>query len=141
MKHERLDEAFEHTPVAAVAPPLMFVLAVLAFVVVVSTLAGCSAMDNKEFYHYCNLAPTYSTVRAPAEGKITLRWSYGTGMPLGCHPSWVGCTHCDDTESGRVCNIYVRDGEPPKFQDFCGLALLGHEVAHSMGEDHPKWGR
>jgi hypothetical protein len=100
-------------------------LLVIAFVVAAFTLVlgGCTSIERA-----CDMAPVTQTARVAESGRVVVSWVYGQQLTT---PNWYGEAY---PLQGEV--IIRMKGEPPAFDDVCGLARLGHEVAHGMGAKH-----
>lgn len=74
----------------------------------------------------CGMKDDYREQRTlAATGKVSVSWNYNKLTAVGKYGDHV----CD--ESGKNCHI-VLAGKPPAFNDVCGLAKFGHEMAHLM---------
>lgn len=98
------------------------ILVTLVLIPLIYILAGCASVDVQ-----CDMRVDYRSSPIPAHGKTTFAWSYGQGFLL---PTQYGEAIASD-----ITVIRLR-GDPPTFNDICGLARLGHEVAHAMGGRH-----
>jgi hypothetical protein len=78
----------------------------------------------------CDMKTDYSVnVPMASQGSRLLRWQwYADGR---CLPGSYGCAEC----FGDTCTVLL-NGSPPKWDDVCGLAKLGHEISHYMKADH-----
>jgi hypothetical protein len=86
---------------------------------------GCAQVERRELADTCQIADHPHAGPAPEHGRITLAWAFNQGFP---HPDrrW-GETTCD----AAACVIRL-EGPPPRFDDICALARLGHEAREAM---------
>jgi hypothetical protein len=90
-----------------------------------SNLPSCATPDI-----ICNMKIDYAGDTqhgdvAP-QGNVRLAWRFNAEQRNGSYGN-ADCTRGDDP----LCIVRLKDA-PPKFSDVCGLARLGHEVAHAM---------
>lgn len=97
-------------------------IAVVATAALVA-LGGCASTDVQ-----CGLRADYQTrAGVPFTGRTTIAWTYGQGF------SGRQLGEMIDTPDVKILRLR---GDPPDFNDVCGLALLGHELAHALGGRH-----
>jgi hypothetical protein len=92
-----------------------------------SWLPSCATPDL-----ICNMKIDYAgdaqhSSVAP-QGNVRLAWRFNAEQRAGFYGN-ADCMKGDDP----LCVVRLK-GAPPKFSDVCGLARLGHEVAHAMAE-------
>lgn len=97
------------------------ILVTLVLVALSWVLQGCATVDVQ-----CGMRADYKASPLPAHGRATFAWSYGVGFSGNQYGEAI---------PGEVTVIRLA-GTPPTFNDVCGLARLGHEVAHAMGGRH-----
>jgi hypothetical protein len=87
-------------------------------------LSACAGLDPRD----CGMAPVAQTAPVAREGNVRVQWIYGSEIRW----DWYG----EAISIGPGAVIIRMAGEPPRFNDVCALARLGHEVAHGMGASH-----
>jgi hypothetical protein len=98
----------------------------LSLVAYCASLIGCTTPDV-----VCGMRINYvSDVRPPAQGNVRLAWSFNAGQRVGSYGN-ADCTKGDDP----LCVLRLK-GEPPRFDDVCGMAKFGHELLHGVGAGH-----
>jgi hypothetical protein len=66
-----------------------------------------------------------------AQGNVRLAWRFDAEQPRGQY----GVTDCYATDGERLCLVRLK-GPPPRFNDVCALAKLGHEIGHVLEAQH-----
>jgi hypothetical protein len=107
---------------------LAVVVLVLGAIPLALMLSGCATPDVA-----CGMRADYQQLAMPAQdGEVWLRWHFNAQEPA---PRY-GITRCWTRPDGeRACRVDLNEA-PPRFNDICGLARLGHEVVHPMGAHH-----
>lgn len=98
---------------------ILLVLAALALVLqgCASPAVQCGMRDDYEPDRYRHHEPVATT------GRVTVTWLYRQGFEDN--------RYGESFVSGDELVVRMR-GEPPTHNDVCGLARLGHEIAHGM---------
>lgn len=101
-------------------------LLLASLVLYCASLIGCATPDVM-----CQMKTQYGAEVAMAKtGNVRLAWRFEAEQKPGFY-GVADCTKGDDP----LCLLRLK-GSPPKFDDVCGLARLGHEVAHALGAMH-----
>jgi hypothetical protein len=98
----------------------------LSLVAYCASLLGCATPDA-----ICDMRVRYEERPMTSTGNVRLAWRFDAETREGNY----GVTDCYETDGERLCLVRLK-GPPPKFSDVCGLAKLGHEVAHAMNATH-----
>lgn len=85
-------------------------------------MSGCASLEQQ-----CGMKPVSQTATVPYSGSVRVQWIYGQDVG----PERYGVALPFD---GFV--IIRMKGEPPRFDDVCAMAKIGHEVVHGMGGKH-----
>jgi hypothetical protein len=81
-------------------------------------VVGCATPEKQ-----CGMLPVKATTeRLPSSGRVIVDWIYQQEMSFARY----GEAYLLDGQT-----VIRMRGEPPRFDDVCGLAKLGHEVVHS----------
>jgi hypothetical protein len=103
-------------------------LALRRLILVAVVLAACSQIESRPtLSQTCNISTAERAAVAPRHGQVELAWAFEQGF-AAADGRW-GETTCQ----GRACVVRLA-GPAPAFDDICGLARLGHEVRHVIGE-------
>lgn len=99
------------------------ILVALVAAALLNLLAACATPAVQ-----CQMRDDYTVgAGVPVTGSVTLTWVYGQGFG--------GRQYGEAIDAGGL-QIVRLAGDPPDFNDICGLARLGHEVAHALGGRH-----
>ena len=89
-------------------------------------LSGCTTPGVA-----CDMRTEYASEAPMTEtGNVRIAWRFNAEQPAHQY----GVTDCAKGDD-PLCLVRLK-GAPPKFDDVCGLAKFGHEVAHAMGAAH-----
>lgn len=93
-------------------------LVTLVLVALSAFLSGCASVETQ-----CGMGGVWATnERLPSSGSVRVDWLYEQNIPAHRYgESYV--------LNGQT--VIRMKGEPPHWGDTCGLAKLGHEIAHS----------
>src|SRR5688500_8180600 len=83
-------------------------------------LSACAGLDPRD----CGMSPVTQSAPVAHAGDVRVQWLYGQQVQW----NWYG----EALSIGPGAVIIRMAGAPPRFNDVCGLARLGHEVAHGM---------